>query len=379
VTNRFDRGSLEDLIAWSDSNCRAAEPEEGIGLYEGRAGSVPLELEDPAVFELRPEDRVSRCLAMTEAARSADDRVASVRSAVWHDGWGELFYASTTGSAAWDRGTSAGCGLSVVLRDGEAIEMGGFGDEGRRLANLDPEAIALEAVQRTALVLGGTPLKTDRYDLLLDPAVAAALLDEVGELFCASNVHRGRSLMAGRLGAVVASSLLTLEDDGRLPGRVGTSPFDGEGVPTGRTSLIVGGQAQAYLYNLQYARKDKVPPTGNACRGLSSIPDVATTNLICSPGDVSGEGLREKIRRGFYVTELMGLHTIDTTSGDFSLGAKGARIDRGELAGPVAGVTIAGNLLDLLRSLSAVGSDLRFFQDVAAPSLVMADVAVGGE
>ncbi len=379
VTNRFDRDALEDLIAWSTANRESAEPEENVGLYEGSPPVADLGLSDPERDGITPEDRAERCRRMTDAALREDPRVLSVRGAAWHDGWGELFYASTTGYAAWDRGTFAGCGVSVVLRDGEAIEMGGFGDESRRLSELDPEEIAREAVRRTARVLGGRPLPTDRYVLALDPATAASLLDEVGELFCASNVHRGRSLMKGRLGERVAAAPLTLVDDGSLPGRIGSSPFDGEGAPTGRTVLLEGGVARSYLYNLQYARKDGVSSTGNACRGLSSLPDVATTNLICLPGSESPEALIGRIDRGFWVTELLGLHTIDTASGEYSLGAKGTRIERGACAGPVAGVTIAGNLLDLLGSVVAVGNDLRFIQDVAAPTLVIADVVVAGD
>ncbi|MDR1651997.1 MAG: TldD/PmbA family protein, partial [Synergistaceae bacterium] len=165
----------------------------------------------------------------------------------------------------------------------------------------------------------------------------------------------------------------------RLRGTLGSSSFDGEGVPTGRTILIDGGAANAYLYNLQHAVKDGVKSTGNASRGLSSLPDVGTSNLVLLPGEEPPERLMENIKKGFLVTELMGLHMINSVSGDFSLGAKGILIENGRPAGPAAGVTIADNLIDFLKKITSVGSDLEFFGSTGAPTVVVEDVTIGGE
>lgn len=378
--NRFDRGALEDLVSWSLENCRNSEPENGISLYSGRfEDDDALEPFDETIAGgISPEDRMRHCLEMTEIARSSDPRVVSVRSASWGDGQGESFYASTAGFAGWKRSTSASCGASVVLQEEDRFELGSYGKGARHQSDLDAASYARLAVERTARILGGKPLRTGVYTLILDPEVAASLVDELGELFCASDIHRGRSLMRGRLGERVAGSAVTLLDDARIPRALGSSPFDGEGVPTGRTILINEGIACHYLYNMQYAQKDGVPSTGSASRGLAGLPDVGTSNLVLMPGRESPDSLMRGISDGFLVMELMGLHTIDPISGDFSLGAKGIHMKNGIECGPVAGVTIAGNLLDLLARIAALGSDCEFFGSTSASTMIVEDVAVAG-
>ena len=379
--NRFDRAAPADLVSWSLANCANSEPEEGITLYEGELErDDSLDLFDETVADgVAPEERMRRCLEMTEAARAADPRVVSVRSASWGDGFGESFYASSAGACGWRQSTAVSCGAAVVLGDGESFEMGAYGKSARFVEDLDGAAYARMAVGRTARVLGGKPLRTGKYTLILDPEISASIVDEIGELFCASDVHRGRSLMKGRLGQSVAGSAVTLLDDGRIPRAMGSSPYDGEGVPTGKTTLIDGGIARSFLYNMQYALKDGVSSTGNAARSLSGLPDVGTSNLILSPGTESPAALRSNVREGFLVLELMGLHTLDPVSGDFSLGAKGIHMKNGVEYGPVAGVTIAGNLLDLMRRISAIGNDHEFFGSTGASTVIVEDVAVAGE
>lgn len=379
--NRLDQASLSGLVQWSLHNCKNAEPEEGISLYRGAFGHSDkhLRLYDPNVPGLTPSGRMQYCQEMTVSAKKEDSRVVSVRSASWSDGWGESLYATSTGFLGWRSGTSASCQVTVVLQDGQITEMGGYGQQDRSLAALTPLLCAKKAVKRTMDIFGGKPIPTGRYTVLFDPETTSSLIDEIAELFCASDVHRGHSMLAGRLGTSVASSAFSLVDDGTLPGRMGTSPFDAEGVPTLRTVLVDKGVARSYLYNLQYAQKDGVPSTGNASRGMSSLPDVGTSNLILEPGGASQESLIASVQSGFLVTELMGLHTLDPVSGDFSLGAKGIAVKKGVLSGPIGGVTIAGNLLDLLNKVVAVGNDFEFFGSTGASTMVVDDIAVAGQ
>jgi PmbA protein len=378
--NNFSRGAMNNMLDWSRANCLASEPEEGITLYSGPiAEDLDLDQYDASVaVAVTPEMRMNACLEMTREARARDPRIVSVRSASWGDGVGESFYASTAGVCGWKRATSISCGTAVVLQDGESFEMGAYGKGERHLEDVDFLSYAAQAVDKTTRILGGKPLKTGKYTLLLDPEVSASLIDEIGELFCASDVHRGRSLMKGKLGTRIAGKAVTLVDDARLPRRLGSSSFDGEGAPTGRTVLIESGAASSYLYNLQYAAKDGVASTGNASRSLSSLPDVGTSNLILSPGAESADSLLRGTENGFWVLELMGLHTLNPVSGDFSLGAKGLHVKNGVPGAPVAGVTISGNLLDMLQKITAVGSDLEFFGSSGASTVVVEDVAVAG-
>ncbi|MDD4159349.1 MAG: TldD/PmbA family protein [Synergistaceae bacterium] len=379
--NRLDRPSLKELVEWSLFNCRNAEPEEGIRLYDGKLISDPsIDLEDPDIAALTPQKRMEFCRIMSESAMSANSgKVLSVRSASWHDGWGSSFYCTSTGLNGWERGSSASCGVTVIASDGKNTEMGGHGLESRRLDELDIRKVALEAVDKTVRALGGRPIKTGPYTIVIEPETAVLLIDVIGDLFCAPEIHKGRSMMADRLGTKVASSCVTLIDDGRIPWKAGTGSWDAEGVPTGRTLLIEDGNARSYLYNLQYAFKDGVVSTGNACRGMSSLPDVGTSNLLLQAGSETPVSIISAVKSGFYLTEMMGLHTIDPVSGDFSVGAKGLLIENGVITSPVSGVTIASNLMDFLNNIVAVGSDLTFFGSTAAPTLVVENIVVAGE
>ena len=378
--NRLDRLSVRELIEWSLVNCRNSEPEEGIMLYDGEMVSDPaLDLEDPQIVAVTPQKRMEYCREMTGYARSADKKVISVRSASWNDGWGSSFYCTSTGLAGWERGSSASCVVTVIADDGTNTEIGGYGLESRRLDELDIKQTALRAVEKTVSALGGKPIRTGPYTIVIDPETASSLVEVIGDLFCAPEIHKGRSMMKGRLGEKIASSCVTLIDDGRIPWKAGTGSWDSEGVPTGRTVLIEGGIARSYLYNLQYAWKDGVASTGNACRGMSSLPEVGNTNVLLEAGSEGPEKLISGVGSGLFLTDMMGLHTIDPISGDFSVGAKGHLIEKGKITRPVSGITIASNLKSLLNNIAAVGSDLEFFGSTAAPTLVVENIVVAGE
>lgn len=378
--SRLDKASVGSLVEWSLHNALASEPDDGVTLYEGPLVSDPeLDAEDLSIRAISREERMSRCLEMTRVAREADPRVKSVREAYWRDGWGESFFATTKGLSGWESSSSAACGVLVLAAGGEYTEEGGYGIEALRMDEFDVERIAKRAVKDTVAALGGEPLPTASYTVMIEPEAAASLAEAIGRLFCASDVQKGRSMMRGRLGEAVASPCVSLTDDGRIPWRHGTSSWDYEGVPTGRTELIKDGTANAFLYNLQCAAKDGVLSTGNCSRGMSSLPDVGTTNLILEPGDENPEALRSRIANGLYITEFMGLHTIDPVSGDFSLGAKGLRIENGNLTVPVSGVTIASNLSDFMKKITAVASDLTFSGSVAAPTMVVENVVIAGK
>jgi PmbA protein len=379
--NNLSWGALRDILEWSHDNCLASEPEEGISLYSGpieRGDDLLEQYDDEIAGSITGKTRMDACLEMTETARSRDGRVISVRAASWGDGVGESFYASTAGVSGWKRSTSVSCGIAVVMGEGDSFEMGSYGKSERRMKDVNWIEYARLAVSRTARIISGKPLPTGKYILLLEPEISAALIDEIGDLFCASDVHKGHSMMKGKLGEQIAGNALTLIDDARLPGRMGSSMFDGEGAPTGRTVLIESGFAKNYLYNLRYAAKDGVPSTGNASRSLASLPDVGASNLVLAPGQEPADSIIKGVPNGFLVVELMGMHTLNHVSGDFSLGAKGVRVKNGELCEPVAGVTISGNLIDILKKITAIGGDLEFFGSTGASTIVVEDVAVAG-
>jgi PmbA protein len=379
-TDDLSRGAIGGLVDLCLENCRASEPEPDVVFYGGKTQETPhFEIFDADIVGIDHSERQERCRAMHALAARMDDRVLSVREASWSDGSGSTLYASSEGFLGWYDDTWASCSVTVVLSDGNAHEMAGAYAESRRVADIDHESVAREAVERGILTLGGKPAATGVYDVVLDPEAAASLVESLGELFLASEVFKNRSMLKDRIGEKVGAECLTLVDDGTSPWGIGTSPWDGEGVPSSRTVLMERGMVSSFLYDLKYARKFKARSTGNASRSPGSLPEVGFSNLFVVPGERSPQRILQDCTGGILVTELMGVHTIDPISGDFSLGIKGAMIDgTGRPVRPVAGMTMAGNLLNLLSNLTEVGDDLRFFGDIGGCTMVVRNVSMAG-
>jgi PmbA protein len=205
----------------------------------------------------------------------------------------------------------------------------------------------------------------------------------IGGVLGADAVQRGRSPLADRLGEEVASEVLVLTDDGLDPNGLGSSPFDGEGVPRGRPPLIEGGHLRSYLYDTYTARRGSTESTGNAGRGgYRSQPGVAPSNLVINEGARGFEDLIAEADGGVYVTDVAGLHSgVNPVSGMFSVGAAGREISGGELAGAVREFTIASDLIGMLRRVAATGAEARwvpFGGSVRAPALLVSEMTVSG-
>jgi PmbA protein len=207
---------------------------------------------------------------------------------------------------------------------------------------------------------------------------ARSLLGNLASCLSGYAVYRRSSFLAGRLGERVASELLGVIDDGRLPGALGSRPFDGEGLPTRRTVVMERGKLASYLLDSYSGRKLGLPSTGSAARSAGSAPLAAPTNLWIEPGTSSLEEMIAGTERGLLVTGLFGFG-FNAVTGDFSRGATGAWIERGERIHPVEEITIAGNLAEMLTAIDAVGSELVWLGSVGAPALRIARMTVAGE
>jgi PmbA protein len=194
----------------------------------------------------------------------------------------------------------------------------------------------------------------------------------------AESVLKGRSLFADKMGQKIASCALTLTDDGRLPGGLGSLPWDGEGAATRRNVLINEGVLGLYLHNLRTAAEMGAATTANASRGTAGNPGIGTFNLFPQPGGNSGESILAKMQSGVLITEIMGLHTVNPVSGDMSVGASGIRIRGGALAESVDRMTFAGNLRDLLLNIVEVGNDLRWYGQSAGATMLLDEMTLGG-
>lgn len=348
--------------------------------FPGASDEYPqLDIYDPQIASTSVERKINMAQKMEDVARAYSPQIKVIESASYQDGETEVIICNSQGVSLSYR--SAFCGLYIALVAGEGDDnQTGFDLEyGLRFSHLDPDLVGKNAARRAVRMLGARPVSSQQVPVVLDPYVAAGFLGVLGPSLTGEAVQKGRSLFAGQLGRQVASEKISIIDDGTLPGGIGSSPFDGEGYPTARTALIQSGFLQGFLHNTYTAAKDGVLSTGNGTRGsFKSTPEVGTTNFFIAPGDVQAEELVKDLASGFYVTEVMGLHTANPISGDFSLGAAGIWIENGAFAQPVKGVAVAGNIMDLLKDVDGVGDDLRFIGSRGAPTLRISSMSISG-
>jgi PmbA protein len=330
------------------------------------------------VERLETELKIDTALRAEDAALRTDPRITNSEGASFDTYLGSRAFANSRGFAG--QYCSSYCSLSVVpvAREGEAMERDYWSSTARGFAGLEkPEDIGRIAAGRALRRLGAVKVETKKVPVVFEPRTARALVDHIFDAVHGGAVYRNESFLAGKLGERVASEKLTVIDDGAIPGLFGTSPFDDEGVPTRRTVVIEGGILRSYLLNTYTARKLGLKTTGNASRGLAGNAGVGNGNLYIEKGAAAPEQLIAGIRDGFYVTELMGFGA-NIVTGDYSRGAAGLWIRNGELAFPVSEGTIAGTLQQMLLGLEAVGADFEFRGSMAAPTLVIAEMTVGG-
>jgi PmbA protein len=218
---------------------------------------------------------------------------------------------------------------------------------------------------------------------VLDAFVAASFIGFVGGMLSADAVQRGRSLFADKLGEEIATPILRLADDGTDPEGFASAPFDGEGVARRRTRLIEDGRLASFLYDTRTGRRGNHPSTANAERGsYRTPPHVGTSNLVVEAGDATDEELIRSAGDGLYVTDVAGLHSgVNPISGTFSVGATGRLIENGELGTPVREITIASDLVTMLKGVRGVGSSPRwvpFGGSVKAAPVLLAQMSVSG-
>lgn len=340
----------------------------------------PLDLYHEDVYSLPGPERIDYARRAEKAALDTDPRLKNSDGGSFDAATGRKVLANSHGFLGEYRRSYCSVAAVPIAQDDQGnMQRDYWYSVSRSLANLDPaEQVGKEAARRTLRRLGARRGKTAQVPVVLDPMVAASMLEHIFEGINGDSVYRGASFLAGKLGEQIAGSNVTVVDDGTMVGGFGTAPFDGEGVPTRRTVVIENGILSSYMLNTYTAKKLKLATTGNASRGLAGTPGIAPGNYFLQPGKKTPQQIIGEIKDGLYVTEFLG-HGANLVTGDYSRGASGMWIVNGELAYPVEEITVAGNLKDMFKSISEIGTDLEFRGSVASPTIRIDGLTVGGE
>jgi PmbA protein len=342
------------------------------------SGDLDLYHED--VYSLAGSERIDYARRAEKAALDADPRIQNSEGGSFDAATGHKVLANSHGFVGeYRRSYCSVAAVPIAQDDAGNMQRDYWYSVARSLAKLDPaEQVGKEAARRTLRRLGARKAKTAHVPVVLDPMVANSMLEHIFEGINGDSVYRGASFLAGKLGEQVAGSNITVIDDGTIVGGFGTSPFDGEGIPTRRTVVIEDGVLKSYLLNTYTAKKLGLETTANASRGLAGTPGIGPGNYFLQAGKKTPQQIIGDIKDGLYVTEFLGMGA-NLVTGDYSRGASGQWIVNGELAYPVEEITVAGNLKDIFKNISEIGSDLEFRGSVASPTIRIDGLTVGGE
>lgn len=348
--------------------CGLAEPEQ-------LARDWPdLDLEDPE--EPSPESLQERAMACEEAARSVEGITNSEGA---ETSWGrtEIALVASNGFAGRYAVTGQGLSVAVIAGSGDGMERDYDYDRAVYGSDLEaPETIGRRAAERTLKRLRPQKAKTARLPVVFEPRVASSLMGHLMGAINGLSVARGTSFLKNRLGEqLFAPGVVVREEPLRRRGHR-SRPFDAEGLPTAARDWIEDGRLTGWVLDLATARQLGMASSGNAGRGTSAPPGPGVANLSLLPGGQSPQALIAGIGQGLYVTELMGMG-VNGVTGDYSRGASGYWIEQGEIAFPVAEVTIAGNLKEMYPRLTPA-DDLTFRTGMDSPTVLVEGMTIAG-
>lgn len=367
--------TLRRLVRNAVARAQLGSLDECAGLpppAELKIDAAALDLFDPEVAGLDARRKIHLALE-TERIALADQRITNSHGASFVTNVGTVIQANSNGFLGTYEQTF--CNLSLGLQAGETDEKAEdyWYSVDRFFNNLEPpEAVARMAVDRTVRQLHPRKIPTQNAPVIFEPAMTAWLLAFVAACVSGTAVYQKATFLAERLGDKIGNNRITIYDDGLMPGKLGSRPFDSEGVPCRRTTVVENGVLRNFLCHTYAARKLKLRSTGNADGGA-----VGPNNFYLAPGLASPQEIIASTRNGLLLTRTIG-HGLNPVTGDFSRGAFGLWVENGQVAYPVSEITVSGNLEDLLKNIDIVGNDIDWRSSVCGPTIKVAGLTLAG-
>lgn len=380
-TSDLSDEALGVLVDRAVAMAREAPEDEWAGLAPSERlmhGAAPLlDIDDGGSDEVSP-------VALREAALAAEDAARAVPGVSNSEGGGASAsrsvwaLATSHGFAGSYAATSYGVSASVLATGANGAMERDYAHHAARLKRLleDPATIGRRAGERAVARRDPGRMPSGAMPVILDPRVGSSLLGHLVGAIAGSAITRKTSFLLDALGTPVFAAGIAVRDDPHRPHGLRSRPFDGEGLPVSPTVIVEEGVLQTWLLDSAAARQLGLAPTGHAARGVGGAPGVSTGNLYLEAGSIPPETLIADVGEGVYVTELIG-QGVNGVTGDYSRGAAGFRISGGQLAGPVAEFTVAGNLKDMFRALTPA-NDLEFRYGINVPTLRIDGMTVAG-
>jgi PmbA protein len=377
--NDFSNKSLEDTISKAIAFARLSTPDENNVLPDDKTVTTVADLYDPAIKEEPMDKKIKMALDLEKIAMEAPG-ITKSSGAGYSEGESEVFIGNSGGVYKSYRSSGCSLGVSVVAEKDEQKNTGSEYCSRVYFSDLVPlEKIAASASLKAVELLDPVMIKTQRAAVIFDRDVVRSLFGGVISALNGERVLQGASFLKDFMNRRFASQLITIIDDPTLPRSTGSSPFDGEGVPTRKIILVENGTVKNFIYNARVARRAGTQSTGSALRGgFTSLPGIGTHKTFILPGKSSPQEIITGTARGLLLKEVTG-YGVDPVSGNFSGGASGLWIENGQIVHPVRGVTIAGKASDIFSSIDMTGNDTDMNRSFAAPTMRIAEMQIGGK
>lgn len=290
---------------------------------------------------------------------------------------GRSLIINSNGVSIEDEGTGFGIGLSVTIqKDGQIATA--YNSQSSRFFDLDGEKLAIEVCNLAKSSLDTKPIDTNDYDVVLDYYATTGLLQTFISAFNGENVMRGRSILKDKMGMEIANPNLTIVDNPLLENGMCTSKCDGEGSVSEKTELVKDGVLNSFIYDIYTANKQGVKTTSNGLRGsYLTTPMISPTNVEFKFDEMKD---LSEIDKGVLTTSVLGAHTANPISGDFSVEASNAfKIENGELTDPINKAMISGNIFEIMKKVEGLKSEIKQYGQFIIPKLLVHDLRVVGQ
>lgn len=371
--------ALKELANRAVDMARAAPEDQFAGFADAELlfkGPFPdLDVNDPV--ELSPAQLRERALEVEDASRA----IAGVTNS---EGGNASLSArnfalvTSHGFAGSFGGSMHGISATAIAGEGGRMQRDYAWRMAHHLEDLPPLAeIGQQAGERAVKRLDPGKLKSGPMPVVFDPRIGGSLIGHLTGAISGNAIARRASFLLGREDEQIFAANISIHDEPLRKRGLASHAFDGEGLPTAPRALVQNGKLTGWLMDSAAARQLGSQPTGHAVRGSGGSPGVGTSNVHLSAGSVCVAELIADIEDGVFVTELIG-HGVNAVTGDYSRGASGYRIVKGQIAGPVAEFTVAGNLIDMFRELS-VADDLEWHRSVNVPTIRVDGMTVAGD
>lgn len=368
-----DLDKVEETTKQALSNTKLNKTDENFS-FSMPEKSIEVEgTYDKKIDDLDQEEYIAFLNGIIQKAGESD---CEVTSAGFSASKGESVILNSNGVSEINKGTMFSAGLSVKATRGEDISTS-YDAVMSRSFDLNGDDLSEEVCQKALDSLGGTSFETDDYDVVLDYHAATGLLSTFTAAFSAENILRGRSILKDKQGEQVTGENLSIINDSTLKGGLASCNSDGEGVVSKKTTLVENGYLESFLYDLYSANKSNQESTSNGYRGgFSTTPNVSPSNLIFDfkdPVDLTD------IKKGVFVSSVLGAHTANPITGDFSVeGSNLFRIENGEITKPIKKAMISGNIFELIKTAEKIDSKQKQYGYYIIPQILVRNLRVIG-